>query len=70
MKNLKLTAIALFFGAAFLFSACGPSFCDCVNEGKKDEPDTEMIKKCLEKYPEPKDEKEAEDYMKKMEECK
>ena len=63
MKNLRITAIALFFGAAFLVSSCGPSLCDCVDESFKDKPDEEMIKKCEEKY---KDAKE-EDVMKCME---
>jgi hypothetical protein len=63
MKNLKISVIALFFGAAFLVSSCGPSLCDCVEETLKEKPDADMVKKCEDKY---KDAKE-EDVMKCLE---
>ncbi|HBS87283.1 MAG: hypothetical protein A2W91_03615 [Bacteroidetes bacterium GWF2_38_335] len=67
MKNLKITAIALFLGA-FVFSSCGPSLCDCVN-GDPDDKDLE--KKCKEKYEPAKDasKEDLEDFYKKVEEC-
>jgi hypothetical protein len=63
MKNLKISVIALFFGAAFLVSSCGPSLCDCVEEGYKEKPDMDKLEKCADVL---KDAKE-EDIMKCLE---
>ncbi|MBN2681844.1 MAG: hypothetical protein JXR58_05010 [Bacteroidales bacterium] len=53
MKNLKVSVIALFFGAAFLVSSCGPSLCDCIENEFSEKRDSAMSKKCEDKYKDP-----------------